>query len=70
MDTVKDGKIIRCYTQDGFIPGGVKLKEMESESWGRQYCCYEDDLRIGHGRTTAGVSMDLTKAAHAGCTVF
>lgn len=36
MDAVKDVTIINRYTYNGFLPGGIPLSTMETESWRHQ----------------------------------
>ena len=70
MDAVLAGHIIPRYEYQDFLPGGIPLSAMATESWRRQYCCYDSDLRVGHGRTLAGVRTDFAKAAYAGLNRF
>ena len=67
---VLDGTIVPRYASNGFLPGGIPLSAMGTESWRRQFCCYDNDLRVGHGRTVAGVRVDFAKAAYAGLNRF
>lgn len=54
------------YDHEGFLPGGIQLSAMETESWLHQYCFYDEYLCIGYGRTAKGAHMDFTKAWNAG----
>lgn len=68
MDAVKDWTIIPTYDHEWFLPGGVPLSSMDTESWRRQYSCYDDYLRIGNGSTVVGARLDFAKAAlHGKC---
>lgn len=60
-----DGTIIECYASNGFILDGIPFSAMGTESWSRQFFCYDNYLRFVHRRTVARVRVNLDKDDYA-----
>lgn len=49
----------------GVLPDSIPLIAMGTWSWKRQFCFYDQDMRIGSGRTISGVRSYFAKSANA-----
>lgn len=67
---VLDGTIIPRYASNVFLPRGIPLSAKRTEYWGSQFWCYDNDLRVVHGRIVTGLRVDLSKAFYTGVNLF
>ena len=64
---IDSGTILQHYvSNDGFLPGFIPAAATRTETWHRQFSCYDEDLRLGPSESVESARRLFAQRAYRG----